>query len=822
MKKISKISVAGFRGILQKRDLNFEKGASKCNSYVLYGPNSTGKTSFFDSVEWFLSPKNQIEWLQRDKAKEDAYPHHNAQDTFVEITFEDKGSPKKLRKTFKKSTKTKPELSLESGFEEIYDSFVIKPYLRYRDVVEFVLNSTGTEKYKRLAQWMGFEYELSFQKKLAEIRPVLDKFLYDNKIEVKKIDAQILESSDNTVSESSDATVLVYAQKKIQAHQKMAHISPQTFDELISVIPDLKKLQVHSDLIENTAKLNGVKIQLSGNPFSDNLVGDLGVLKDRLKSFKELANVSDSINKLALFEKAKELLFQSADANIPCPVCDTGWKRDVLLDHIKKELKKLGEIDIKRKSLSEEIKRIKKEIRNELEVLRVFFAEVAKAQEITTVSSAVIITEYQTLLETSSEELNSEKIIESAGVAVPSQEVYKKVQSERDAVTVEIQKGIDKMKPSDEEEKMSVAISNIIEVCSLREKQRNLENKFSVCAEEIDKYKLLSEGLNSDIQSGVKERFDDVSGLIGEYFAQLRPDKDIRDIKITYNDTGKAEGRSSEIELQYYDIEVKPAYKILSESLLSSLGISVYLACVKKYNLETKYIILDDVINSLDANNRPGLIKLLKNEFEKHQIIIFTHDRLWFDQLKTLCPSWIAEKIVDWDHSTGPFIRPSFSTKDEMKSALGDDTNAPETGRTFGVHAEGILNKFAENIGASTRHRYSTDIPPSLSELFDSVKSRLKKLKKNKYIHQNQPILGIIEGVSKKSTFVRNVCSHDRRNYSGFITAVEVGGIIDDWYQYIESQIICEECHEMVYYDERSGIVACRKRCLNLSIDKVT
>jgi len=74
----------------------------------------------------------------------------------------------------------------------------------------------------------------------------------------------------------------------------------------------------------------------------------------------------------------------------------------------------------------------------------------------------------------------------------------------------------------------------------------------------------------------------------------------------------KAAGRSAEIQLNYYDIAVKPAYKVLSESLLNSLGLAVYFTCVKQFNEECKFIVLDDIMNSLDIENRDTVLDLIE------------------------------------------------------------------------------------------------------------------------------------------------------------------------------------------------------------------
>src|SRR3989344_8333863 len=172
MLKVNKIKLSGFRGIFNPQELDLTiKGNKEPRSLALFGLNSSGKTSFVDGIEWFLSEENKIEWLRRDEAEEKAYPHQAAKDkkmeSFVEMDFFDTDDKiEKITKTYDHDKITKPTLSDQDGFNAIYSAFIIRPYFRYLEVVEFVC-SKGKDKYERLAQWMGFESEFEFQEKVA-------------------------------------------------------------------------------------------------------------------------------------------------------------------------------------------------------------------------------------------------------------------------------------------------------------------------------------------------------------------------------------------------------------------------------------------------------------------------------------------------------------------------------------------------------------------------------------------------------------------------------------------------------------------------------
>src|SRR3990167_3921241 len=172
MLKLKRIKLSGFRGILNPQAIDLAVRVSKePRSLVLFGLNSSGKTSFVDGLEWFLSEESKIDWLRRDEAEEKAYPHQAAKDkgieSFVETEFFDSDNKiEELTKTYDYSKITKPALSNEIGFKNVYSAFVIRPYFRYLEIVDFVY-CKGKDKYEKLAQWMGFESEFNFQEKIA-------------------------------------------------------------------------------------------------------------------------------------------------------------------------------------------------------------------------------------------------------------------------------------------------------------------------------------------------------------------------------------------------------------------------------------------------------------------------------------------------------------------------------------------------------------------------------------------------------------------------------------------------------------------------------
>jgi len=302
------------------------------------------------------------------------------------------------------------------------------------------------------------------------------------------------------------------------------------------------------------------------------------------------------------------------------------------------------------------------------------------------------------------------------------------------------------------------------------------------------------------IQDNVESRFKEISERIGKYFGVLRDDKDITDIEIKLNkEKGKAAGRTAEIQLNYYNISVKPAYKVLSESLLNSLGLAIYFACVKQFNSECKFIVLDDIMNSLDIDKRDTLLDLIEKEFSDYQIIIFTHDLYWFQKIIRRFPNWIHKKIKGWDYLGGAKIDSVTTTKNEIDECLADSTRIEEGGWKLGRHAESILNELCEGLWAAVRYRYAKNDPPTMEELFDALYIRLKAY----------PVAQKVLNAKKYEPTLRNFVTHARNNQPAALSPQDVKRASDEWFS-LEAEFLCGECNHFVEYHKSKDKFECR------------
>ena len=148
---------------------------------------------------------------------------------------------------------------------------------------------------------------------------------------------------------------------------------------------------------------------------------------------------------------------------------------------------------------------------------------------------------------------------------------------------------------------------------------------------------------------------DKISDDVGKFYKNLHPNENVDKVRL------RVVGEEG-IEFEYYfhGKPTHPPMKYLSESHLNSLGVVLFLASARLFNRTSKFLVLDDIVTSFDANHRRRLLRLIKEKFSDWQIILLTHDAFWFDIIKKELrrEGWLIHELA-WDDENGIQIEPS-------------------------------------------------------------------------------------------------------------------------------------------------------------------
>lgn len=171
--------------------------------------------------------------------------------------------------------------------------------------------------------------------------------------------------------------------------------------------------------------------------------------------------------------------------------------------------------------------------------------------------------------------------------------------------------------------------------------------------------------VRNEIRSQSAKVIGEITDDVQRLWKMLHPLDLIEDVCLKVpQDTDKA----IDVALKFYGKDLESPRLTLSEGYRNSLGLCVFLAMAARDKGSDNPIVLDDVIVSLDRAHRGMVAKLIVAEFSARQVLLFTHDRDWYSDLRHQLPSkeWRFSALLPYP---GPQLGISWS---ERTSTLGD------------------------------------------------------------------------------------------------------------------------------------------------------
>jgi hypothetical protein len=119
------------------------------------------------------------------------------------------------------------------------------------------------------------------------------------------------------------------------------------------------------------------------------------------------------------------------------------------------------------------------------------------------------------------------------------------------------------------------------------------------------------------------------------------------------------------------------------------------------------WFVLDDVLMSVDAGHRRAVAELLKREFPNCQLIITTHDRVWWRQLRSLgvVSGRGSVEFKSWSIEDGPVMHADATALFQDVDVLLTVGNVPSAAHALRRGIETILPDICDAFGAVVRYR---------------------------------------------------------------------------------------------------------------------
>lgn len=623
-----------------------------CKSMVVYGVNASGKSSFVDAIEYVLND-GRIGYLAHEysgRHLRNALPNtHKPQGAKTSFSI-------KLSDDSEVKTEIKDDGSAKSSGSmvvAIADWDYRRTVLRQDEVVAFIQDTKGG-KYSALLPLFGLQKMEITAENLRQLARNVDSL---SQIEPSKL--ALRQFSVRRKSTFGVDTVEEILKKIEGLHTKYCADKLGTKDGLsrcadLMISVDARTAQLSADQRRHLVLRTIAEIEFKS--YMDSIRAASVALADAIDPL--------IAHKLAVLQPTETLIGKlTSGGEVECPACGRSIQVHEFSEHVKVELERLRDIrgafnrrNAAMGSLSDSVKSMKlnvlkpetKSWRNEHTkgtLAECFdYLDGLNAEGLRSVCGEIDLERIESML------LPIVDIAASTSVDAPP-DVQQLLD---DKNVVDVAKAV--FQANDEAARVVRAESLLSLINTLEEITR-------------DQIRLRSNAVIVEISEDIKQMW-----------SILHPGEAIENVQLYLPDDSD---KSIDISLKFHGKELHSPRLTLSEGYRNSLGLCIFLAMAKREAAKDRPVILDDVVVSLDRNHRGMIVELLTKEFGRRQVIILTHDRDWYTELrqqldgnmwtfKALLPYETPQIGIRWSHKTTTFDDARTQLKERPDSAGND------------------------------------------------------------------------------------------------------------------------------------------------------
>ena len=658
--RVKSIALSWFRGAATRIALD-----THTRSFVVYGPNAAGKSSFVDAFEYVLR-NGRIQHLAHEysgRHQERAVLNTHRPDGCsgtIDIIFADGLDVRVIVATNGSHSMSGDGVAHLSNWD------CARTVLRQDEVSRFI-HSTKGEKYSVLLPLLGLSHLETAAENLHQLSAAILKQSGAREAAgaLNAAKSQFEATFGKATQVSSELSLRrLCSEYVVQEHEhsarECARLIGNTIDGRLADATEQQRIQIAVEqlgLVDVRSGINGVR----------SAAATLALSADKMVQAQlEVLRATDDF--LGLTE---------VPGTVSCPACGRSVAWTELADHVRAETERLDAVI----AASNEYRRQSRELRE-------------------TVNRAVRLCGSSEIVAWASGESESMRnAIQEAATFRPLADIV----DEEQLGAIE-----SKIIPAVVAAASAAAFLPTPASELARAKEKLIAARSLFAAEEAVAQSAKGEGLATEVkrrEGEVREKIRvqseavirAISADVQRMWRTLHPGEPIEDVRLKVTqDTDKA----IDIALKFHGKELESPRLTLSEGYRNSLGLCVFLAMAARDITSDSPIVLDDVIVSLDRGHRGMVADLIRTEFPGRQVIILTHDRDWYSDLRlqlsgkdwhfaALLPYRTPELGITWAGSAGTFgdARSYLETR--------PDTAANEARKVMDVE----LAKHAERIG---------------------------------------------------------------------------------------------------------------------------
>ncbi|OXT02749.1 hypothetical protein B7H23_07715 [Notoacmeibacter marinus] len=777
MTKLRHLKASAFRGARFDLPLDFSK---ENRSVAIFGENAAGKSTITDALEWFLY--DRVDHLWREDCKQDSLRHvltDDADASVVEIQFDgkDQHGTKSLSVDLKTTTSYAND-NAGSLVSELKGDNII---LRHADIVNFLDRAKGSKR-EAIAKIIGYEEITQFRSVIQQARNSLQKegAYTTAKQQSQTLQSNMVEATGQIVPDR--AAFLEIAKSVVEPFGLKTSITDEKSYE-----DALKELRGHgssADKIKAAERLGQLE------KACDALKRDIDQLLKGAEAFaggfNALAKERENVNQLRLSDflaKGKAVIDEEIFTDEQCPFCLSPYDLSDLQSEVAKRLAEMAELQTKleaTKALKDTLIESVNSTGLKAKALVADHADLDGFSELIDCAKAALgmLRDYH-------------KAITSAFAAIeifePPNDFSGTITDLRvkcEASHTKARESANKLDLTDLEKQVAEALTKLQTLSQQVDAYEKCRGVISAYEAQIITLSTIFDEFILVQNAALQAVLDKISDDVGIFYRKLHPKEAVDNVRLAM--VGE---EGVEFEYSFHGKATQPPRKYLSESHLNSLGIVLFLANARIFNKKAKFLVLDDIVTSFDTNHRRRLLRLLRDEFSDWQIIILTHENIWFDLIKKEMDhkSWRFREVYA-DDDNGILVDESPATLTaiiEKKKGKEDVTN------DLRKLLEAVLKEISSALEVKVSFRFNeTNEKRMPDELLGRLRATLNE--KSPELAKNK-LFSDLAG----STLIANLDSHDN---PGKITGGDIDVLLED-IEKLSSLFICADCNRPVRAD---------------------
>jgi len=813
MIKLLEIHIEEIRGI---RNLTLRPDGK---NFVVHGPNGSGKSGIVDAIDFGLTGSiSRLAGKGTGQLKLKTHGPHvdsrsSLKNSLVRLTLE--------------LTKLGETVTIERTLNNPKDLLVTPPD---QPDIQAVLDDVVQHSELTLSRREIIKYILSEGKTRSKDVQALLKL--DELGQIR----DALKTASNTLSrnEKGAKASLKTSEEDLIGHLGIPELTSKSILDSVNTKRQLLNLQSLTDLSKDTAVNIGLSTKgrtaesfsratalLDLTALSEHLAADTGkqFVEECVVQFDVLKTDPVILQQLKLsdfYEQGLALLNEDG-----CPLCDTKWEIEELVTHLKAKIDRVKAVRATQEKLTQASNSLQSYVQRLVELLKrskKIAQDVNKGPEGSTISMW-IVTLNSMLPKLSTVEGALEVEDEIRGLWRQSLSRYEEVISDIHAAV--------SAKPDDSAE---VKARDFLTIAHERlQKWWSALHECNQCNQSNTAALTALEAYTSTIEETLGGLYAQVESKLSEYYCFINQDDEAKF-------SAKLEHKESalNLEVDFHNRGLFPPSAYHSEGHQDGMGLCLYLALMQQMlRDEFTFVVLDDVVMSVDTQHRREFCNLLKTKFPDTQFILTTHDQAWHKQMKShgLISSKSSVSFRNWTVEHGPLVAASLEVWQQIDNAL-EDGDVPAAAAKLRRHLEYVAHELAESLRAPVPFRGDGNY--ALDSLMSPALSRYPKyLKEAKSAAQSwsndelkASIGNLLETFQAKQKVVKaeKWATNSAVHYNSWanFSKEEFQSVVKAWRELLSS-LHCEKCETWLYVSPSMGTVeALRCRCAetNLNLKK--